>query len=136
MTPNDEVNALAVREYAEVFDRSGVYRLPTKASAGASHERMGPSAAGRQLFDAETTFAVLVQREQAGAVVKKTKRSEEFDFAAWRARYGYSALVLFVLNTAGRLVVRTAEDTSDPTAGETVIGLVDPVEDPADAAQA
>ena len=58
--------------------------------------------------------------------MKATKLSQEFDYAAFRERYGGEALPLFVVNESGSLVVCTAEKKLSPKAGQTLISLVDP----------
>ena len=128
MTPNDEVNALAAREFREVFDTAGVYQLPSKASEHDRQERLAPQRAGRLLFDPEATFGRLAARFASGAVVKKTGLGEEFDYHAFEERYGESAIVLFVIEESGELTVRTTESTAEPKPGQTLISLVDPVE--------
>jgi hypothetical protein len=59
-------------------------------------------------------------------VVKATKLSPEFDYQAFRARYGEQALPLFVVTESGSLVVCTADTMPSPRAGQVVMALVDP----------
>jgi hypothetical protein len=59
-------------------------------------------------------------------VVKATRLSQEFDYKAFRARYGEEALVLFIVTESGSLQVCTAEKAPAPKAGQTLICLVDP----------
>ena len=61
-----------------------------------------------------------------GQVVKATKLSQEFDYKAFRERYGEDALILFVVTESGALVVSTAEKAPSPKPGQTLICLVDP----------
>ena len=59
-------------------------------------------------------------------MVKATKLSAEFDYTAFRERYGEDALVLFVVTESGALVVSTADKAPSPKRGQTLICLVNP----------
>ena len=128
MTPNGEVNTLAAREFTELFDRAEVYQLPAGDLKLERTERLAPQRAGRLLFDPDATFGHLSGRLASGAVVKKTGLSEEFDYNDFGNLYGESALVLLVIDESGKLIVRTAESTTEPRPGQTLISLVDPIE--------
>ena len=91
-------------------------------------ERLVPQQAGRILFDSDATFGRLSGRLASGAVVKKTRLSEEFDYNAFGNLYGESAVALFVIDESGKLIVRTTESTADPRPGQTLISLVEPIE--------
>ena len=129
MTPNSEVNTLAAREFIELFDRAEVYQLPAGDARLERSERLAPQQAGRILFDSDATFGHLSGRLASGAVVKKTGLSEEFDYSDFGDLYGESALVLFVIDESGKLIVRTTESTTEPRPGQTLISLVDPVDE-------
>jgi hypothetical protein len=126
MTADDDVNVLATLHFREMFGRAEVYQLPPhegdnpRVAGAPSHLR------GRNLFSAGATYDVLDQRFAEGQTVKATKLSPEFDYAAFRARYGEDALPLFVVTEAGSLVVCTADKSPSPKPGQTLISLVDP----------
>ncbi len=63
-----------------------------------------------------------------GAVIKKTRLTEEFEYEDFRALYGHEALVLFVIDDC-ELIARTSESTNMPTAGQTLISLVEPLDE-------
>ena len=129
VTPNDEVNAWAAREFIDLFDRAEVYQLPVGDVQLERSERLAPRQAGRILFDPDATFDRLSRRLASGAVVKKTRLSEEFDYGAFVNLHGETALVLFVIDESGKLLVRTAQSTTDPRPGQTLISLVDAIDD-------
>jgi len=126
MTADDDVNVLAALHFRELFGRAEVYQLPLHGEdnprwAGApSHMR------GRNLFASEATYESLERRFAEGQVVKATKLSPEFDYGAFRERYGEEALPLFFVTESGSLAVCTAEKKLSPKAGQTLISLVDP----------
>ncbi|NQU23154.1 MAG: sodium:proton antiporter, partial [Candidatus Nealsonbacteria bacterium] len=126
MTPNDVVNALAAREFAEVFGRAGVYQLAPRSAdidrqASISADRMG-----RVLFGSEYHYGRLAQRHAAGAVVKATKLTDEFDYDAFTDLYGRTAMVLMIIEETGALTVCAVDNPITPRAGQTLISLVDP----------
>lgn len=123
LTPNDEVNSLAALHFVDLFGRAGVFQLSpqkrvVKDEAAARHLR------ARFLFGDEVTSAVLARRMSAGAVVKATKLTDEFDYDAFRERYGETAQVLFVCEGSQLTVMSTDEEVT-PRPGQTVIVLVD-----------
>ncbi len=123
VTPNDWVNALAVRRFARVFGSAECYQLPP---TGASQDKRGHHRhlQGRWLFGAEHTHADLSWRSGERATVKATPLTEEFDYAAFQARYRDSAVPLLIVTANGRLSVMTADDPPAPVAGQTVISLL------------
>ena len=60
-----------------------------------------------------------------GASVKKTKLSDEFNFTTFRELYGESAIVLFVIDENRKLIISTADRTTEPTSGQTIIAGVE-----------
>jgi len=130
ITPNDEVNALAAREFADFFGRAETYQLPTHAidtsrEQTGSPQRMSPHRTGRLLFHRDASYQRLAERFRAGAVVKKTHLTDEFTYADFRKHYGESTLLLFTLTEQGRLRINTVSDPLSPQPGQTVLALVD-----------
>jgi Kef-type K+ transport system membrane component KefB len=60
-------------------------------------------------------------------VVKATRLTPEFDWAAFRERHGAGTLPLFVVSETGALVVCAADRPISPKPGQTVISLAAPV---------
>jgi hypothetical protein len=127
MTADDDVNVLATLHFRELFGRAEVYQLPPhegdnpRVAGAPSHLR------GRNLFASGVTYEALDHRFAEGQVVKATKLSAEFDYAAFRERYGEDALPLFVVTEAGSLLVCTADKKPSPKPGQTLISLVGPL---------
>lgn len=127
LTPNDEVNALAVLRFADVFGRSEVYQLPpTIAADHRARESLPGHFRGRMLFTSTATFGVISSRHRAGAVIKKTSLTPTFDFAAFKDHYRTRALPLFVITETGNLSICTVDRAPAPRPGQTLISLVDP----------
>lgn len=123
LTPNDEVNVLAVRRFAPLFGRASVYQLPPP-EGGAGRIAMDKRLHGRWLFHPTATAEHLLRQLDAGAVIKATKLSAEFDYAAFHRMYSPTAILLLVITENGKLNIRTAEETTEPKPGQTLVSLV------------
>lgn len=135
MTPNDEVNALAALQFAEVFGRSDVYQLATAGEAASDRKPMPARLRGRPLFGPKMTYGELARRFAKGAKAKSTPLTEEFGETDFRRQYGESAIVLFVITESKELLVNTADSQAALRAGRTVISLVDSTENVPDGLQ-
>lgn len=125
MTPNDEVNTLAVMGFAERFGRAEVYQVAAAETSSERTERVGAYRRGRTLFDKPITFEELEDRFEAGATIKKTMVTTDFTYDDFLARYGETALVLFTLEENGKLAIATDEKDMVPKAGQKIVALVD-----------
>jgi NhaP-type Na+/H+ or K+/H+ antiporter len=122
LTSNDEVNSLAALHFADVFSREEVYQLSPEDEAVSSHLR------GRLLFRAGITYTELDHRFAGGEEIKITKLTPEFDYKAFQARYGETAIPLFLINENGSLGVLTRDNQPEPRPGQLLISLIGPVE--------
>jgi len=130
LIPNDEVNSLAALHFEDIFGRSEVYQLPLSSKSSIeSRGAMPKHLRGRFLFDKRATCDYLEARFRPGAVVKKNSITKEFDFAAFRSKYGDDALPMFVITESGNLKVWTAVDQPLPEPGEKLISIVDEPEE-------
>jgi NhaP-type Na+/H+ or K+/H+ antiporter len=127
LTPNDEVNALAALHFSDVFGRANVYQLPVADNRSTStRQKMPQHLRGRFLFDRGATYDKIAARCESGATIKRTPLTGEFDFDAFMAQHGETALPLFALKESGELVVLSADGRARPTSGQTLISLVGP----------
>jgi NhaP-type Na+/H+ or K+/H+ antiporter len=124
MTPNEEVNVMASRELAHLLGRANVYQLPDGVGESA-RRAVAQHLSGRTLFGKEMTFREIDARFTSGAIVKKTKLTEEFTWQDFREHYGPSAVLLFVIAGKNNLQISTAEQPLEPKPGQTVVALVD-----------
>ena len=129
MTPNDEVNALSTLHFADLFDRSQMFQLPPQSNDRERRQRGIPlHLRGRFLFAEAATHNHLSTRFEGGAVVKRNRLTDAYDFEAFRRQYGESAIPMFTVKDSGELVVITAAAPITPKPGQTLISLVDPVD--------
>jgi hypothetical protein len=123
MTSNDEVNSLTSLHFSEVFGSGRVYQLPTEQFARSSDKFVPRYLRGHFLFDREANYWTLTARFDAGAEVKTTNLTEEFDYQAFRQRYP-EAIPLFLIGEKGRLTVFTTNGPTDNASGQRVVAIV------------
>jgi Trk K+ transport system NAD-binding subunit len=128
MTPNDEVNTLAVLEFADEFGHAHVYQLAMTAATHERRDRVPVHRKGRTLFHQDATFDTLAERHAKGAKIKKTQLTADFTFANFLEHHGPNAVVLFVIDAHGRLRGHTTEEHPPLKHDLKVIALVNPVE--------
>ncbi|MEM8910555.1 MAG: cation:proton antiporter [Planctomycetota bacterium] len=124
MTPNDEVNSLALKESRHLFDSSRLYQLTFKDKHAAGRRGLTQNLMGRELFGEGLTFSRISDRYASGATFKSTGLTDEFTFDDFLARYGDQTLLLAVIKDGGALSVNTVDDPIVPAAGHEVIAMV------------
>jgi CPA1 family monovalent cation:H+ antiporter len=136
LTPNDEVNALAAREFAHLFGRANVYQIAPWDVGTGKRQSVAEHLRGRRLFRDKLTHDELEQRVERGAQIKTTRLAEEFSLDDFERLYGPSVVLLFVVEDRRRLKVCTGGEDKRPLSGQTVIALVDqPAERGADSTE-
>ena len=149
MTSNDEANSLAAVRFAKILDRANVYQVRPEgrdatASASASAAATDGSASdsgatslgGRHLFGKQMSYGTLLGRLYRGGTIKSTPLSEQFDYAAFRERYGDSAIPLFYVKGSGEVRPFTIEKPPQPEPGQKLISLLSEKPAPGTAAAA
>ncbi|MFQ5656640.1 MAG: cation:proton antiporter [Candidatus Methylomirabilales bacterium] len=126
LTSNDAINSLAALHFIPLLGRSEVYQLAPEAEAKNGDDAIAPHLRGRLLFGPEISFTFLTSRVDAGAEIKKTGITEEFDYDTFRALYAERAVTLFLVDGTGDLQVFAADNPPTPKAGQSLISLVTP----------
>ena len=129
LTPNDEVNSMAVREFAHLFGRANVYQLTPWDDRSGRRTSISEHLRGRLLFAEDLHHDELAQHVGCDRQLKGTKLTNEFTYDDFRERYGDSAIVLFTIDEAKKLSVRTPDQTEAPQPGQIVLALIDSVDE-------
>lgn len=124
MTSNDEINALSAARFREQFGSAEIYQVAPADSGQTLPDPDSFLVNGRILFGLGLTYAALDERFGAGASVKRTRLTPDFDYDKFIAMHGEQTVVLFVEDAAGRLTVATADARLRPAPGQTLISLV------------
>ena len=123
MTSNHEVNTLAGLHLIDIFGRSNLYQVQVHSE---ENKKSGTEGQGRLVFGGGVLLDDLNHRMETGAVIRKTKLSEEFDYSQWKARHGSVAVPLFLILESGALRLFTAQKPPVPAVGQTIIALGQP----------
>ncbi|QEG01732.1 K(+)/H(+) antiporter NhaP [Stieleria maiorica] len=124
MTPNDEVNSLAVRECRSIFGRANTYQLTFKSE---NPRGMTRHLMGRELFEPGLTHTRINQLFAAGFEFKTTAISDEFTFKDFQELYS-EQYVLAILTEKKSLEIITTDEPAAPAAGDTLLALVNPTQ--------
>jgi hypothetical protein len=109
MTANDNVNALAVREWAEVFGSSEVYQLAPQHQNDDERPAVLRPLRGLTLFGSGLTYTALTDRLDEGASVVISAITEASEEAIRGQICDKDCIPLFIINPEGMLVIVTAE---------------------------
>jgi hypothetical protein len=127
LTPNDDVNTLAVTRFVGLFGRAETYQLaPGRVPAGVDSSA-ATHLAGRLLFDQDANYEKLSSLVRAGATIGRTSITPEFTVDHFRAA-NPEAIPLFVLKPNRRLqIITTAGDDPWRNVGEndTILALME-----------
>lgn len=124
LTPNDEVNALAVLRFGEVFDRTEGYQLAPPDNS--RRRNLSTELRGRVLFGPNITYDYLEKLFRSGAAIKATPLTEQFNFNAFKSLYGEGAVPLFTVSASNKVSIFTADRRPSPVPGDTLISLLRP----------
>ncbi len=125
MTPNNETNSLAILHFKRIFDSSELYQLVLGKSPGKS---MSDGLHGRFLFGPDCDYWSISRRFARGAVLKKTRLTEEFGYEDFLKKFP-SATPLFLVSDTGEASVFTRTKIPQAVPGQTLISIVDPMAD-------
>ncbi len=137
LSRQSDLNALASLKYRTEFGRKGIYTLQSSADVNKPEKlTVSDEHRGYVLFGEDVTYSKLASLISKGAEIRSTLLTEEFDFDAYRERYGSRVIPLFALSPKGKLECFVAGGKLTPQPGWTVIGLIQPAEeDGADSAR-
>lgn len=132
MTPNDEVNSLAIRECRAMFGRAGAYQLTFRTENAHVRRGMNKHLMGRELFGEGLTFTKLRDMHALGATFKTTTLTEEFSYADFQEKYQEGSTLIGVIREDKTFDLNTVNAPLKPVAGQTIIAMVTSVAVPTD----
>lgn len=133
LTGNDEINSLAAVNYSHLFGQENVYQLAPQHDNGQGDRLEVPERRqGQSLFSSWATSSYLTERFSRGATIKATRLSDQFTYDDLQAHYGGTAVPLLLVTPDGGLRIFTAGQGFTPESGQTLVSLVDPVDEKPD----
>jgi NhaP-type Na+/H+ or K+/H+ antiporter len=124
-TDNEAYNALVCNEFAHEIGRDMVFQLGESVDENNRHA-LPPSIRGRALFESGFGVADVNERQAQGWIFRKTKLSEEFDFADAQQKLPQTAHLLLLVRESGTLRFFTHAARPEPRAGDIVISFSPP----------
>ena len=150
MTPNEEVNTLALQRFTHEFGKANLFRLPAKidrkeksrpktddasksipekirtGSVDLDPLQSHSSSTGRRVFDTGIDLSTLEKRLASGWVIKATSISDEFTYDDYHTLYGDEAVPMFVIDADGDVTIAVAGKHPTAEPGSKIIALVNP----------
>lgn len=119
LTPNDEVNTLALQNFEHVFGRKNLY-------IAARDRRDEASLTHRTWVEKDWTPARFNARFGEGDRFRATSLSNEFDYEAYTNKYGESLVPVMILREKGTLEMIVSGEKLLPRPGDTIIAFGPP----------
>ncbi len=125
LTPNKEVNSLAVLYFSRLFGREKVYQLAYEDDPEDRSEVISNELTGKILFDGSFTYEKVYQKFDEGYVIKTNTLTEQYNFDKFLSSHKDGNLIpLFYLDTEGILKMFTDESDFEPKVGGKLISLM------------
>lgn len=124
LSPNDELNALAVLHYRKIFDHMEVFQLPPDVEQVHAEEVLPGHLRGRYLYDKRASFSYLYGRMLGNGIVKTVKLTENFKYEDFSRYYDNTDIPLFVIDSNGLVTPVTLDTSVSLSPGHTLIALV------------
>ncbi|WP_232364835.1 cation:proton antiporter [Desulfosalsimonas propionicica] len=124
LSPNDELNALAVLHYRKIFDHMEVFQLPPDVEQVHAEEVLPGHLRGRYLYDKRASFSYLYGRMLGNGIVKTVKLTETFKYEDFSRYYDNTDIPLFVIDSKGLVIPVTLDASVSLSPGHTLIALV------------
>jgi NhaP-type Na+/H+ or K+/H+ antiporter len=124
LSPNDELNALAVLHYRKIFDHMEVFQLPPDVEQVHAEEVLPGHLRGRYLYDKRASFSYLYGRMIGNGIVKTVKLTENFKYEDFSRHYDNTDIPLFVIDSSGLVIPVTLDASVSLSPGHTLIALV------------
>ena len=122
---NEAYNTLVCNEFAHEIGRDKVYQLGEASDEGDKHA-LPEALRGRALFESGYGVTEVNERQRLGWVFRKTKLSDEFDFADVQNTLPENAHMLLLLREGGKMRFFTHAAVPEPKAGDTIVSFCPP----------
>ena len=127
LTPNDEVNTLACREFATTFGGAETFQLSPRRQATGIGSDPASEYGGRQLFGEEWDSPALEAFLDHGGRVRRIRLGSDPEIFESQLTAEHVASILFIVKANNRVHVIVSDNTTplrDAAPGDTVIALV------------
>lgn len=124
LTPNDEVNSLAVLRFAEIFGRSEVFQLAPGSQVKRTDREVVPdSLSGRILFDEQLNYETITQLLSEGAFLDVHEFDENLSQKDFEQQYGDKLIPLFLIKASKEVFPYSIDNIFLPEKGDKIFVL-------------
>ncbi|HFD12478.1 MAG TPA: sodium:proton antiporter [Crenotrichaceae bacterium] len=124
VSPDSELNSLAVLRYRHEFGRNRVYTIQTENEKSSSRHKTASKLRGNIFAADDLTYKKFASLLSQGAEIRSTRLSEDFTFDDYMKKNGKRTIPLFAITPDNRLRVFVPSGNLTLTPGWTVISLV------------
>ncbi len=121
-TPNDEVNSLAAKEFNHIFGSANIWQVAPRDDNAHHSTAVSPMKRSRILFPGRPSHDELALMVNAGAKIKRTSISEQYDFTQF-TEDNPGAYILF-LDSPEKGLHPASEETKKISTGTSIYALV------------
>jgi Trk K+ transport system NAD-binding subunit len=126
MTPNDEVNSLAIIRFAEIFGTSEVFQLAPITKSHRKEREVPEYLSGRILFDERLTFERLNEIFEMGGEIESFEVQDEYGLAEFKQKHERRCVPLFIVNQQEEVRIYSVDHPPSPVVGDHIICLMIP----------
>ncbi|MDX1637781.1 MAG: sodium:proton antiporter, partial [Balneolaceae bacterium] len=124
LTPNDEVNSLAVLRFADIFGSSEVFQLASGSQIKHSDREVPDSLSGRILFNEQLNYEAISKLLSEGSFMDLHEVENNFTQQDFEKQYGTKFVPLFLIKATSRQVIPYSVDNKPlPEKGDTLLVL-------------
>ncbi|MBN1824211.1 MAG: sodium:proton antiporter [Endomicrobiales bacterium] len=122
LTPNDEVNRLAVQHFNRIIEKKDLFLIQPEAKPYIKSDDK-THWDGTHLFGKEMTYREMSNLFRSGYEIKTTKLTKEFDYKSLLNEYGNKIVPLFILHDSRDITPETLEKPLSPTQDQKLVFL-------------
>ncbi|MDX1619023.1 MAG: cation:proton antiporter, partial [Balneolaceae bacterium] len=125
LTPNDEVNSLAVLRFSDIFGSSEVFQLASGTQIKREEREIPDSLSGRILFDEKLNYETITQLFSEGAFLDIHEVGSSLSQREFNEEYGMKLMPLFLIKATDEVIPYSTDNKPLPEKGDRVFVLTD-----------
>ena len=126
MTGRMNLDAVLAMNFRSVFGVQNIFELPINLNSLTAKHQVASRLRGKHLFGEQVTYNLLAGKLNSGAEIRSTLLTPEYGMEAYAASYAGRYLLLFAIDSDGRLQIYTEAPSFTVEPGWRVISLVEP----------
>ncbi|MFO7448126.1 MAG: sodium:proton antiporter [Ignavibacteriaceae bacterium] len=126
LTPNKEVNSLAVMYFSKIFGSSEVYQINAEKTVDTGKQEVSSELTGQILFNSNITYNYINEKYSDEALIKTTEITSKFTYDIFLYQHKNETIIpLFLIPENKKLIVYTNENQPKPKPGQQIISFIE-----------